>query len=44
MTSWPASTAVGSPHQRAVLKFVDALVDSRGLRNGNDDDQEDGGG
>ena len=29
-----------TPDQRAVLKFVDALVDSRGLRNG-DGDQED---
>jgi len=34
---------LSTPDQRAVLKFVDALVDSRGLRNGDDSDQDEGG-
>jgi len=31
-----------SPDQRVVLKFVDALVDSRGLRKGDGDQEDDG--
>ena len=31
-----------APDQRAVLKFVDALVDSRGIRNGDGDQEDDG--